>query len=72
MRCKRGSTVLLTLLDGTALSGTVTWSWRWRVIRLVDAATLTPTGPVVATGQLLIPHRSVLMAQEVPHGDDRD
>lgn len=63
MRCKRGTKVLLTVIDGTAIRGTVTRSWRWRVVKLVDAQSMTPQGPVVIAGSVLLPHRSILVAQ---------
>lgn len=65
MRLRHGITALITLTDGTVLRGRVTWSWRWRVIRLVDAAAFTPQGLTDTAGPVLIPHRSVLLAQEV-------
>lgn|GEM_PF-1008013 len=66
LRCR--ATVLVTLIDGTVVRGVVTRAWRWRVIRLVDVDAMTGQGPVPAAGPVLIPHRSVLLAQEVTRG----
>lgn len=63
MRCKRGTTVLLTVIDGTAIRGVVVWSWRWRVVRLVEAYSMSPQGPSLIAGSVLVPHRSILVAQ---------
>lgn len=65
MRCKRGATVLLTLIDGTAIRGVVVRSWRWRVVRLGEAHNMTPQGPVAAAGSVLVPYRSMLVVQEI-------
>lgn len=70
MRLKRGTYALVTIVDGTVVRGLVAWSWRWRCIRLVEAALLTPGGRVPAAGPVLIPHRSVVLAQEVDSGDE--
>lgn len=71
MRIKKGSTVLVTVVDGTVLRGSAAWSWRWRVLRLVDVVTYGPHGPTPVGGAVLLPHRSVVMAQEVSDGDPR-
>lgn len=68
MRLRRNSFALVTVADGTVLRGRVVWSWRWRVVRLVDAYAVTAQGPVDAAGPVLIPHRSILLAQEVNDG----
>lgn len=65
MRLRRNSLVVLTITDGTILRGRVRWSWRWRVIRLVDVTVWTEHGDVPAAGPVLVPHRSVVLAQEV-------
>lgn len=63
MRLTRGTTVLLTLADGSAFRGVVARSWRWRTVRLDIASTLTNQGSVAADGYVLVPHRSILVAQ---------
>lgn len=65
MRLRRNSFALVTLIDGTVLRGRVVWSWRWRVVRLVGAYAVTRQGKVDAAGPVLIPHRSIVVAQEV-------
>lgn len=70
MRLRNGQTVLVNVTDGTVLRGRATRSWRRRVIRLVEAEALvnSPSGEPVtipAAGPVLIPHRSVLLVQEV-------
>lgn len=70
MRLPRGSYVLVTVVDGTVLRGRVERSWRWRVVRLVDAHVVVPPtvaadGRVPAAGPVLVPHRSIVLAQEV-------
>lgn len=65
MRLRHGITALITITDGTVLRGQVTRSWRWRVIRLIDASAFTPQGAIDTAGPVLIPYRSVLLAQEV-------
>lgn len=64
MRCKNGSTVLVTITDGTAVRGRVTRSWRWHVVRLLEAYAISPQGQTSIAGSLLIPHRSILVVQE--------
>lgn len=63
MRCKTGSVVLLTLTDGAAVRGRVVRSWRWRVMKLVDAEAVTPQGVAPIAGHVFVPHRSVLVGQ---------
>lgn len=70
MRLRNGQIVLVNVTDGTVLRGRATRSWRWRVIRLVEAEALvnSPAGDPVtipAAGPVLIPNRSVLLVQEV-------
>lgn len=69
MRLRIGKTVVVTLIDGTVLRARVTRSWQWRVVRLVDGQAITPQGNMPALGPILIPFRSIMVAQEVAvHG----
>lgn len=63
MRLKLGSSVQLVLSDGTTVEGVVRFSWRVRVIKLVDVVALNQHGQVSISGYLLIPAHSVLFAQ---------
>lgn len=63
MRLKLGENARIVLADGTTVEGVVRFSWRFRVLKLVDAVTLTAQGEVKLDGHLLIPARSVLFAQ---------
>lgn len=63
MRLAQGAKARIVLTDGTTAAGTVRRSWRWRTIRLERAELYDRTGPVVAQGYLLIPHRSILFVQ---------
>lgn len=66
MRLRRHTTVRITLVDNSVVSGVVAWSWRWRVVRLVAAYQLLPQGvKAAADGPVLIPHRSIMYAMEV-------
>ena len=40
MRLRKGRIVLVTLTDGTVIRGRAAWSWRWHVVRVVDAESL--------------------------------
>lgn len=63
MRLKNGSSVQLVLNDGTTVEGVVRFSWRFRVIKLVDVVALSEHGQITITGYLLVPARSVLFAK---------
>lgn len=63
MRLKLGSSARIVLNDGTTIEGTVRFSWRFRVIKLVDVVTLSRDGQVKLDGHLLIPAASVLFVQ---------
>lgn len=65
MRLRHGTTALVTITDGSVLRGRVVRSWRWRVMRLIDAVAFTPQGPIDTAGPVLIPHRSIVLIQEV-------
>ena len=65
MRLRKGRTVLVSLTDGTVLRGKVAWSWRWHVVRIVSASAVTNQGNVPTAGDVLIPWRSIALAQEV-------
>lgn len=63
MRLKLGSSARLVLSDGTTVEGVVRFSWRFRVIKLVDAVSMNQHGQVNLDGHLLVPARSVLFVQ---------
>lgn len=65
MRLRRNRTTLVTIIDGTVLRGRATLSWRWRVARLINVHIVTQAGRVPAAGPVLIPYRSIIVAQEV-------
>lgn len=68
MRLSLGKIAIVTVADGSVIRGRVVRSWRWRVVRLVEAQVLnTPRGPIPAVGPVLLPHRSIVLAQEVPN-----
>lgn len=65
MRLRNRSTVIVSLTDGTVVRGTVARSWRWHVVRLTAAEVLTAQGSIPSVGDVLIPWRSMHIAQEV-------
>lgn len=65
MRLRKGRIVLVTLTDGTVIRGRAAWSWRWHVVRVVDAEAVTSLGNIPTAGDVLIPWRSIVLAQEV-------
>ena len=65
MRLRKGRIVLVTLTDGTVIRGRAAWSWRWHVVRVVDAEAVTSHGDIPTAGDVLIPWRSIVLAQEV-------
>ena len=65
MRLRKGRIVLVALTDGTVIRGRVAWSWRWHVVRVVTAKAITAHGDVPTAGDVLIPWRSIVLAQEV-------
>ncbi len=65
MRLRKGRTVLVSVTDGTVIRGRAAWSWRWHVVRIVNASAVTNQGNVPTAGDVLIPWRSIALAQEV-------
>jgi hypothetical protein len=63
MRLKLGSSARIVLTDGTTVEGIVRFSWRARVIKLVDVVSATAHGDIKLDGHLLVPARSVLFVQ---------
>ena len=63
MRLKLGSSARLVLSDGTTVEGVVRFSWRIRVIKLVDVVSQSRDGGIKLDGYLLVPARSLLFAQ---------
>lgn len=63
MRLKPGSSVLVSLSDGTSIKGNIVRCWHWRTIRLSSAAVRTAQGEISADGYLLVPLRHVLLVQ---------
>lgn len=65
MRFRKKSAIIVSLIDGQVLQGVTTWSWRWKTLKLVQAFAFTLQGEVPTAGIVYIPHRSILMVQEV-------
>jgi len=63
MRLKAGTTVMVTLQDGTTLQGRLRRHWRWWSLWLEEVTVYGPAGPQSAAGWFFVPKRSVLFAQ---------
>lgn len=65
MRIRKGSTVLVTLVDGSTVKGTTARRWWWN-LRLLNAAVLADQGAEMSLdGSVWIPRRSILLLQVV-------
>ena len=70
MRLPKNAIAIITATDGTVIRGRVIRSWRWHVVRLTTAEILTPQGAIPAGGDILMPWRSILLAQTVNEAPD--
>lgn len=71
MRLRHNSSVRIILHDNSVVSGTVTRSWRWRIVRLTGAFQMLPQGGRAdAEGPVLIPHRSIMYVMELGGASD--
>lgn len=58
-----GHRMLVTLRDGSAVQGRLSWCWAWGFWRLTGAESLDGDQPQPIAGSVLIPKSSVLIAQ---------
>jgi hypothetical protein len=58
-----GKHLLVSLSDGSALSGTALWSWSRKSLRLRDAEFLQSQGPTPADGVVVVPVPKIMIVQ---------
>lgn len=58
-----GKNLLVSLADGTALSGVARWSWSRKMLRLSGAELLQDDGPTPADGIVFVPVSKIMIVQ---------
>lgn len=61
----RGRRTVVTMADGSAVRGTIAWSWRPGWLRLNEVEDLSGEQAREVPGFVLIPSRSIVVAQVI-------